>query len=519
MSAPRAATSLALAALLALEAGAVAGQGAARPADQQKKEGSAIETVTLPNADSPLVSLQMMFDVGSIHDPAGKEGLAALTALMIGQAGTRKRSYAELLDALYPLAASISTSIDREATVFGGEVHRDTLDEYTALFEEALLQPGFSESDFKRNKEQLLAYLTTTLRAGDDELLGLEALQGAVFAGHPYGHPDAGTVEGLASITLDDVKSFYKQHYTRANLLLGLAGGYPADYAARLDKDLGALPAGTPGRTELPPALKPKGRRFELISKQTASTGIHLGYPLPVNRADADYFPLMVANSYLGEHRTFHGRLMQQLRGERGFNYGDYSYVEFYANPPSTSNPTAGVPRRQQYFSVWLRPVAPEQAHFALRNALYEIDRLHDKGMTQAELDLTRDFLINYSKLWVQTQASRLGFHMDSRFYGMPYFVDEIEKRLQAMTVEEVNRAARKYLSTDSYVAVLVTGNAEELKAQLQKDDPSPVQYASPVKEEILAADKEIQGLKVRPTAIEIVPVERVFQSGKAPGK
>ena len=94
----------------------------------------------------------------------------------------------------------------------------------------------------------------------------------------------------------------------------------------------------------------------------------------------------------------------------------------------------------------------------ALRNALYEIDRLREKGLTEAEFELTRDFLLNYSKLWVQTQAVRLGFHMDSRFYGMPYYIDEIEKRLAAMSVEDVNRAARKYLSTDNYVAVLVTG-------------------------------------------------------------
>ena len=58
--------------------------------------------------------------------------------------------------------------------------------------------------------------------------------------------------------------------------------------------------------------------------------GIHFGYPLPITRADADYYPLMVANSFLGEHRTFNGRLMNELRGERGLNYGDYSYIEYW---------------------------------------------------------------------------------------------------------------------------------------------------------------------------------------------
>ena len=88
----------------------------------------------------------------------------------------------------------------------------------------------------------------------------------------------------------------------------------------------------------------------------------------------------MVAGSFLGEHRTMNGRLMQQLREKRGLNYGDYAYIEYWANPPFTSNPTPNVPRREQYFSVWIRPVVPVDAQFALRDALYEVQRLRDQG-------------------------------------------------------------------------------------------------------------------------------------------
>ncbi len=151
--------------------------GAAIPAlAQTTAQKPSFEVVTLPSSTSPLVSVRLMFDVGSIHDPEGKEGLAALTALMIGQGGTRKRSYSDMLDTFYPMAATILPDIDREVTVFYGTVHRDELDGYTALLEEALLQPAFAESDFTRNKEELVAYLTNTLRSGSDELLGLEAI-------------------------------------------------------------------------------------------------------------------------------------------------------------------------------------------------------------------------------------------------------------------------------------------------------------------------------------------------------
>src|SRR6185295_3140938 len=144
---------------------------------------SAIEVVALPNASSPLVALRLQFDVGSIHDPAGKEGLAALTAMMIGEAGTQQRSYTDLVEALYPMAASISTNVDREVTVIGGTVHRDKLADFTSLLEEVLLKPGFSKEDFDRNKEQLVATLTNSLRSSD-EMMGLEMIQQEIFKGH-----------------------------------------------------------------------------------------------------------------------------------------------------------------------------------------------------------------------------------------------------------------------------------------------------------------------------------------------
>jgi zinc protease len=484
---------------------------AAVPATAQTQAAAPIEVVALPNAGSPLVALRLQFNVGSIHDPAGKEGLATLTSMMIGQAGTQKRSYTEFVEALYPMAAGVSSDTDREVTVIGGMIHRDKLAEYTALIEEALLKPGFSQEDFQRNKDQLTSAITDSLRA-NDERLGLELVQQKIFKGHPYGHSPLGTVEGIQHITLDDVKQFYRQHYTQANLMVGVAGGYPADYASRLTRDLAALPAGQKGRMELPPAPKVQGHNLTLVEKQTGSVGINFGFPLPITRADADYYPLMVANSLLGEHRTFNGRLMNELRGDRGLNYGDYSYIEYLDNPPFVSTPSPGVPRRQQYFSVWIRPVVPADAQFALRAGLYEVQRLRDEGVTEADFNLTRDFVLNYSKLWAQSLQDRLGVQMDSRYYGMPYYIDEIQARLKKLTVNDVNAAIRKYLSTDNYEAILVTSNAQQLKDTLQKDEPSPKTYNSQVDAKITEADKIIVPLKVTPTRIDIVPVAEVFQ-------
>lgn len=457
----------------------------AQPEDEAPPRGAgqdaaAIELVEVPSAGSPLVAVRLMVRAGSIRDPKSKEGLAALTALMIGEGSTEEHSYSELLDALYPMAAEIDAGTDREVTVISGETHVDNLADYTDLLLEAVLRPAFTSSDFERNKDQLLSYLTSTLRSGNDELLGLEALQLEIFEDHPYGHSAAGTVSGLEAITLEDVRSFYRKHFTRANLLLGVAGGYPEGFPERLRERLAALPAGEPGTVDLPRLPETRGRRFTLVSKESAgSVGIHFGHAIPITRADDDYYPLMVGNSFLGEHRTFNGVLMNELRGERGLNYGDYSYIEHYANPPFTSRPTPNVPRRQQYFSAWIRPVVPETAHFALKAGLHFVEQTVEDGLTEAQFELTRDYLVNYSKLWAQTLAERLGIHMDSRFYGMPYWIDEIERQLSGMTVEEVNAALEEYVQPDAWQGVLVTPSARATAAALFLDEPSPSSTAA----------------------------------------
>jgi zinc protease len=470
------------------------------------------EIVALPSPGSPLVAIRLLFRAGSIDDPPGKEGLAALTSLMVAEAGTARRTYSQLLEDLYPLAAQISGATDREVTVFSGTVARGALDIYARLLVEAVLSPAFAESDFRRNREQLLSYLTNTLRAGSDEPLGLEALQQRIFAGHPYGHAPAGTVAGLASLTPEDVRRFHRTHYTRANLMIGVAGGYPEGFPARLAHDLACLPAGGRSAKTLPPPPQVAGRRITLIDKETSSVGIHFGFALPITRKDPDHYPLMVVNSFLGEHRSFNGRLAVELRQVRGLNYGDYSYIEYWDAPPETHHPPPNVPRREQYFSVWVRPVVPADAHFALRAALYEVRRTQERGLTPEQFELTRNFLINYSKLWVQDLSSRLGFHMDSRYYGMPYYIDEIEARLRKLTVDDVNRAARKYLATDAFDAVLVTAGAARLAHALEQDQPSPKKYDNPVPAEVLEADKAIGALPLRPTAVEVVPVNQMFE-------
>lgn len=477
---------------------------------------SSIPATLLPSPASQLVALRILFHVGSADDPKGKEGLAALTAAMLAEGGSARRSYAELLDALYPLAASMDVRADREVTVVVGTVHKDNLERYWEIVSEVLLEPGFAAADFERLRKDQLNALTTRLRSTDDENLGKETLESMIFAGHPYGRPVVGTVEGLRAIGLEDVKAFYASRFTRDNVELGLAGGFGEDFVARVLADLGRLSAGRPPRAELPRPRRPEGIEATIVTKPARAWAISIGFPLDVTRADDDFYALFLANSYLGEHRTFNGVLMQRMRGDRGLNYGDYSYVESFVQDGGSTFPHPNIPRRQQYFSIWIRPVAPEHAHFAVRQALRELDRLVRHGLTREEFEATRSFLLHYSRLWTQTLSRRLGYEMDGRFYGRASLGAELARRLPGLTFEEVNAAVRRHLQArNAYVAVVADEQgAGAFVEALRSNAPSPITYATATRPEVLEEDREIAvfPLEINPERVRIVPATAMFE-------
>jgi zinc protease len=470
------------------------------------------QTVLQPSS-SPLVTFRILFNTGAAYDPEGKEGLASLTAAMIAEGGSQRLAYEEILKRMYPLATSINAQVDKEMTVFSGTTHVDNLQKYYQLFREMLLSPGFREEDFKRLKEDALNYLRVSLREGNDEELGKEELYNVIYQGHPYGHNNAGSISALEKLSLRDVKSFYITNYTRANLVIGLAGGFPADFPDQLRSDFQVLPTGTTNRIKLnPPVLEP-GLHIDIVQRDTRSTAFSLGFPLDVERGDPDYPALALVASYFGQHRSSNSHLYQRLREARGLNYGDYSYIEYFPRGMFQFQPDPNLGRQQQIFQIWIRPVPPEQGLFTLRATLYEYDKLVREGLSKEAFEGTREFLTKFVDVLLQTQSASLGYALDDRFYGIDDYRAYMKKGLSSLTLDKVNKAIKKHLKSNSIRIVIVTRDAESLKENILSGKPSSITYNSPKPEDIVAEDKLIEKypIAVKAEAVRIIPVEQVF--------
>jgi zinc protease len=472
----------------------------------------AMDVVALPSK-SPLITFRFVFRTGAANDPAGKFGSAALTAGMITQGGTKSRTYKQVVEAMYPMATSLSSQVDKEMTAFMGTTHVENLEAFYGLIREMMLEPGWRAEDFDRVREDQINYLRTTLRGNNDEELGKEVLYEQIYAGHPYGHVNEGKVSDLQSTTIDDLKKFYVTNFTQANLTIGLAGGYPEGFAARVRKDFSKLPAGSPPGKIAPP--KPiESTRFVFIDKPTRSVAYSIGHPIDVRRGHPDYAALLVAQAYLGYHRNSWGQLFQRIREVRGMNYGDYAYIEYFPRGMFQFEPDPNLGRQHQIFQIWIRPVEQPTAHFALRLALFEFEKFVTKGITKEGFENTRNFLSKNVNLLLKTKNAELGYLIDSKYYGIPEYDKYLKSALAKLTVDDVNRAIEKHLHTDDLIVVAVGPNMEAFRAKLVAGEPSPMTYNSPKPDDVVEEDKIVQAYKLPITAknVKVIPVNTVFE-------
>lgn len=497
-----------------------------------------IRLVTLPSSSDPLINVRALFVTGSRDDPAGKEGLTKLSAELMVEA-TEKLSSSEVREALFPWAALLDVQVDKDTTVFIGRVHRDHADAFLPLFLDVLLAPRLDPADFARKKSETLSFLRHQLRQADDELLQREALEVAIYDSpmavaaktpqpgkmggpsnnlvvrHPYRHTPAGTVQGVESITLDDVKAHLGRVFTQDRLLLGVGGPETAVVSESMAAALAELPATSPKRPSLPVVGAPLANRALLIDKNAPGTAISVGYAIGLDRTHPDYPALKVAEAFFGEHRNRLSWLFQVMREQRGLNYGDYAYVEHFVQDGWSKDEKLNIGRQQQYFSIWIRPVEHRNRHFALRQAVYELDRFVERGIPDDEtFQRLLAFLPGHWQQKEQEATRRLGYALDQAYYGVPWDRDGLRERIAKLTREEVNAAIQRHLRADKLHLVVVTEGADAFAKELVAGAPSPITYAAEKPAALLEEDKVIAAydLKLDEANVRVVRPEALFE-------
>ena len=397
-----------------------------------------------PQHNLPMVTAAIAFDAGARRDPAGKEGLAHLSASSLME-GTRAMSADELnrkvdflgsemdIEAGSDYATASFTSLKR--------YWRDTL----KLLAGVLTDPGLRDEDISRKQAEQVA----GLKAAQEEpgyVAQITFLKQVFGPNGTYGHLPDGTVDAVGKLTAQDVRGFYHQYYRPQAAVAAVAGDVEPDEVVKaLNEELAALKG--PEAAEQPQPLPPigPGAHVTAINRDVAQANIVLGFD-GVARSNPDYYKLQVMNYILGGG-GFASRLVKVVRSKAGLAYSVASYFQAALFPGS--------------FQVVLE-TKNKSANEAIALVLQQMHLIQESPISDAEIDSAKKFLIGSFPLKLDTQNSIVQFILQVQIYGLGLdYIDKYPGYIRAVTKQDVQEVARRYLHPDRYVLVAVANQSE----------------------------------------------------------
>ncbi len=403
----------------------------------QLKNGLRVLLVRRPAL--PLVSLRLVLRVGGYDDPAGKPGVASLTADLLND-GVRGLSALALSERAGRIGTQLSTWADEDGTYLTLNVLRRHLAAAVGLLSRATLFPTFPQAELVRRQNQTVNYVKRLLNYPG--AVASLALRRVLYGrAHPYGRLDSGRPAQIRAITRADVQAFYRAHYRPDQAALVVVGDVTwKAVAPLLRRRFGRWRSrGQPAASPAPVARSRSGRLYYIPFPGAPQTAIRIGEKGPA-RKDPDMVPLLVMNTILGG--SFVSRINLNLRERHGWTYGAHSGFAFNRRPSPFSVRTA----------VKASATVP-----AVREILKEVRRMAGGKVSPAEMRLARQTLSVSVSGWFVTNrgvASAVGRLF---LHGQPLdFYGQLPAKVRAVTAADVSRVAHKHLHPDRLRVVLV---------------------------------------------------------------
>ncbi|HET6390524.1 pitrilysin family protein [Hyphomicrobium sp.] len=419
---------------------------------QKIKTPGGIEAWLVEEHSVPLISLRYAFDGGNSQDPAGKEGLANfLTAMMDEGAGDLTSG--EYQERMEDISMRMSYDDSKDSLYGSFETLSANRDKAVELLKPSVQKPRFDNEAVERIRQQLIANLQYADK--DPEKVAMREWYAQAFAGHPYARPSNGTIDTVSKITREDLADYHKRTFARDNLKVVAVGDItPEELGKLIDDVFGALPE--------------KAKLFPVAQTEPTKGGsqkiVEMGVPQSVAvfglgampRKDPDFIAAFVVNHILGGG-GFSAKLMEEVREKRGLAYSVYTYLQPY-----------------QQASILVGSVATKNAAMGeslsiIRN---ELKKIAENGPSKEDLDAAKSYLTGSYALRFDTNskiASQLLGLMQEGFG--PDYVENRNKLIDAVTVEDAKRVAARLLKPDDLVVTIVgkpTGLKSASPAALQ---------------------------------------------------
>ncbi|HLJ48997.1 MAG TPA: pitrilysin family protein [Bryobacteraceae bacterium] len=442
-----------------------------RPVEKQLSNG--MRLLIIESNRTPSVTLTISIPSSHLRDPKDMPGLAEATAALM-EMGTTTRSARQIADDLADIGASLNISVGAGGGGGrggpGGAIRGDSgtitltslsenFDAALAILADVLLHPSFPAAELDKWKSRQ----KSTIEQGrtSPNVLANELLFRTLYPGDARSVTRA-TLDSLNRITRESILEHYKAYYVPSGELAGIAGEIkPPEAVAKLDKALGAWKGGPVARVSLPIEPPVAEKKVYLISRPNSVQTYLVLANRAIDRTSPDYIACMVMNQVLGSGPA--ARLFRIIREEKGYTYGISS--GFSAT------------RYQQHFSS-STSVRTEVTEPALTDVLKEFREIRETPVSKDELDGAKRALVANFALGLENPTGVLARWMQQREYGLPEnYWDTYSEKVMAITADDVQRVAKKYVPYDN-VQIVAVGDGAKIGELLKKF--GPVETISP---------------------------------------
>jgi zinc protease len=387
----------------------------------------------------PAVTISLAMRAGSVSDPADAVGAMHLLSRVIDR-GTASRSASDIAEDLDSRGITLSISVTRHLMSLACTCLAEDFDAVFPLLADIVTAPAFPESELATRKTEVI---TAIRQDGDNPAVrAVESLMGLLYpGGHPYGRPAKGTVDTVATLTRERLAALHARWFVPASLSAVVVGDVSADRVANVSKRVfggwGLPPA-------MPAILAPVARaaaRHRLVIPMMNKVQADIAYGFTaVARTDPSYYACSLMNNILGQY-SMGGRLGDSIRERQGMAYYAFSSLDAnVAEGPLTIR--AGV--------------SPANVDRAVASIDDEISRVVRDGFDEKELRESRQYLIGSMPRALETNAAIATFLQTAEFFGLGLDHDlRLKEHLAAVTLDEVNAAARRILDPDRATIVI----------------------------------------------------------------
>lgn len=412
--------------------------------EREELPGGAVLLVK-QNRQLPMVRVAVSIPAGARHEAPEAAGLANLTAALLTR-GTKTRSASEVEKTNDALGGGVGVEAGRARAEASMRVLTRDMEEGLSLLSDVLRNPVFPAEEIGKTKRRIVGGMRRQReRPGH---LANKALRKSLFGETPYGRLVEGTEASIKKLGREDLARFHKRWYGMKGAIFVFVGDISLERARELvlarfsgwRAEGGKIPDAAP-----PPA--PEKMQVVKINRPLAQTTVLLGNR-SLKRTHPDFYAARVMNYILGGG-GFSSRIMNNLREDKGLVYSTYSYF--------ASGRFAG------HWRLMLQ-TKNKTANEAIKEAIGEVERIQEKGVSEEELQGAKDFITGNFATRFGSSGRIANYILAVELLGFsPGYADEYLKKIRAVTKEQIQAAARKHIRLDEST-LSVVGNLGEAK-------------------------------------------------------